>query len=486
MAQALSRRNFLKGLAAGAAVVGFDPVHRSWVTSAAAQQSPHNWTDCPPFDGVLYTDDASLSEAADDFGHIIHRRPVAVLKPESVQDVVKMVRFANRYSIKVAMRGQAHSSYGQAQVEAGVVIDSSTLDTIHEIGRDYADVDAGVKWRTLLEKTLERGLTPPVLTDYIELSVGGTLSVGGIGGASHQYGVLLDTALELLVVTGEGDLEWCSARKNRKLFHAVLGGLGQFGIILRARVRLIKAETHARVFLLFYDDINLFTSDQLKLVDSERFNYVEGQVVGNENDGWRFMLEAAFYYSAPQVPDNERLIGDLRFNRGEEQISDQTYFEFANRLEATIEFLKMIGVWGFPHPWFDVFMPSNTINGYVSGILETLTLNDTGQGPILLYPVRTEKFTHPFFRVPEGRHVFLFDILRTAPPVPEVVDYMVASNRALFEQARELGGVRYPMNAIPFTQEDWKRHFGSEWKDFVQAKREYDPRNIMTPGQGIF
>ena len=33
----------------------------------------------------------------------------------------------------------------------------------------------------------------------------------------------------------------CSAKKNSELFHAVLGGLGQFGIIARARIALEPA-----------------------------------------------------------------------------------------------------------------------------------------------------------------------------------------------------------------------------------------------------
>ena len=45
--------------------------------------------------------------------------------------------------------------------------------------------------------------------------------------------------LELLVVTGEGKLETCSPNRNATLFNAVLGGLGQFGIIVRATVKLV-------------------------------------------------------------------------------------------------------------------------------------------------------------------------------------------------------------------------------------------------------
>lgn len=41
--------------------------------------------------------------------------------------------------------------------------------------------------------------------------------------------------------SGKGELMTCSALKNSELFYAALGGLGQFGIITRARIALEPA-----------------------------------------------------------------------------------------------------------------------------------------------------------------------------------------------------------------------------------------------------
>src|SRR5215510_14354700 len=130
----ISRRTFLRGTLAGAVVVaGFDIGLRSWVSAAEIDRATALAEDFPVFDGVLLLDDASRAAAADDFGHIVHRQPLAVLRPGSANDVVKLVRFARRNDIQVAARGQGHSTQGQAQVEAGVVVDMATLATVHEI-----------------------------------------------------------------------------------------------------------------------------------------------------------------------------------------------------------------------------------------------------------------------------------------------------------------------------------------------------------------
>jgi FAD/FMN-containing dehydrogenase len=65
-------------------------------------------------------------------------------------------------------------------------------------------VDAGAKWSEVLAATLPQGLTPPVLTDYLELSVGGTLVVGGIGGTTSRYGMQILGRLGLALRGGLG------------------------------------------------------------------------------------------------------------------------------------------------------------------------------------------------------------------------------------------------------------------------------------------
>lgn len=92
---------------------------------------------------------------------------------------------------------------------------------------DRAVVQAGARWSEVLKATPPLGLTPPVLTDYLELSIGGTLSADGLGGATHRHGAQVDTIGELEVVTGAGDRVACSPTRHADLFRAVPAGLGQ-------------------------------------------------------------------------------------------------------------------------------------------------------------------------------------------------------------------------------------------------------------------
>lgn len=478
----VARRGFLMGLTA-VAVVGFDPVNRSWVTDA---QAHHGFSRVPRLDGELLTDPASLAAAADDFGHYIHRTPRAVLKPASTSDVVKMVRYAKDHRIDIAMRGQGHSTHGQSQVEAGIVIDSSTLNRIYDVSAGDAVVGAGARWREIIEATLPRGLTPPVLPNFIDITIGGNIAGGGIGGASHRHGAVVDNVLELEVVTGEGELRRCSQSQNAALFNAVLGGLGQFAIVVKARIRLIPAKPMARQYTVQYPDVGSYMDDARTLAMNERFDHVEAQVNGAADGTYQTVTMFAVKHFHPSSPPNDAAMLSGLDHAGV-TIQDMPYETFLKRLDPIIDFVKSIGLWLFPHPWFDVFMPESKAEEFVLSTLSEITVADTLNGSVLLYPLRRSKFRRPLLRVPDGEEVFyLYDVLPFAPPDPAAVDAWIARNTGWYDRASDLGGKRYNIGSVNWTPEDWRRHFSPLWAAVLLAKRAYDPRNILTPGQGIF
>ncbi len=128
-----------------------------------------------------------------------------------------MVAFCRTAGISVAARGQAHSTHGQG-LTRGLVIESRARATIHVIDKAQgtADVEAGVTWLELTRAAYKEGLTPPVLTGYLDLSIGGTLSMGGIS-STPRAGLQVDRVRELEVVTGAGRIERCSPTHKEDL-----------------------------------------------------------------------------------------------------------------------------------------------------------------------------------------------------------------------------------------------------------------------------
>ena len=86
--------------------------------------------------------------------------------------------------------------------------------------------------------------------------------------------------------------------------------------------------------------------------------------------------------------------------------------------------------------------------------------------------------------MPDEETFFLFDILRTIPH--EAVGAVLAENRRLYEQNRDLGGKFYTITAVQMDEQDWREHFRPFWGGLVSEKSKHDPDNVLGPGPGVF
>lgn len=160
--------------------------------------------------GRLSLDQADLVRATADFGNLVHDQPSAVYFPAGAVDLAELV--ASSYRVEspfgVGARGHGHSIAGQAQAAGGVVVEmaSGSWDPpkvgVTGSGLPYVDARGGEMWVDVLGATLEHGLAPRSWTDYLHLTVGGTLSNAGISGQAFQHGPQISNVFELDVVTG--------------------------------------------------------------------------------------------------------------------------------------------------------------------------------------------------------------------------------------------------------------------------------------------
>ncbi|MFJ9776405.1 FAD-binding protein [Kitasatospora sp. NPDC101157] len=487
-----SRRALIAG--AGAAVVGWNTATRAWATAPQADVAQ-----LPALDGTVTLRGEGLERFSTDFGHLVSAAPRAVLRPASVRDVQRVVDFARRHRIPVAVNGQSgdaavigqaglesHSSYGQANARGGIAVDARGLSRVVSVRPGEAVVEAGATWAQLTDAALTQGWMPPVLTDYLHLSVGGTLSVGGIGGAVQHHGLQTDTVRELEVVTGTGELVTASRERNRELFEAVLAGGGQVGIIVRATLALVPARERSTVFTLAYDDLDAYLADQRKVLADGRFDLQVGNVVRSaDGQRWRYTAELVAYGDTGRPVDRQALLAGLNPVAEGTSVVEQGWREYAFRVDAFAGYLRAAGFWGLPKPWLSLFLPASTAGLFMREAAASLTAADLGAGLLLFYPYARERVRTPLAVLPRERVGWHFDLLAFPAPGADIAA-MLERNRRLYERAVELGGKRYLIGAVPgMTAADWQRHYGELWQRVRDAKRRFDPAGILTPGQGI-
>ncbi|GMN35623.1 hypothetical protein TIFTF001_005415 [Ficus carica] len=433
-------------------------------------------------DGQLSVDPSDLETASLDFGLMTRAKPLAVLHPASAEDVARLVRaaYGSAQGLTVSARGHGHSINGQAQVTNGVVIEmngsrgrttaeAAARPRVSESER-YVDVWGGELWTEVLKATIEYGLAPKSWTDYLYLTVGGTLSNAGISGQTFNH--------------GKGEILTCSEEKNSELFHAVLGGLGQFGIITRARIDLEPAPQRVRWIRVLYSNFSAFTNDQEFLISlhglpaSQRFDYVEGFVIVDEGliNNWRssffspknpvklssinadggvlYCLEITKNYdeSTAETIDQEieTLLKKLDFIPTSVFTTDLPYVDFLDRVHKAELKLRSKGLWDVPHPWWDqrssAVMPDEEVFYLVALLRSALESGDETQS----------------------------------------LEYLRDQNRQILRFCAKAGIKAKQYLPHYTTQQEWVDHFGDKWDQFHKRKMEFDPRHILATGQLIF
>ncbi|EYU29893.1 hypothetical protein MIMGU_mgv1a023414mg, partial [Erythranthe guttata] len=415
----------------------------------------------------------------------------------------------------VAARGRGHSVRGQAMTRGGgvVVVDMPSLRggvSVINYGTSnisaYADVGGDQLWIDVLRATLKHGLAPVSWTDYLYLSsVGGTLSSAGISGQAFVHGPQINNVLELDVVTEFGSVVFIPITeilisdpsnfhpKNRKqeLFFGVLGGLGQFGIITRARIVLHKPPTRVKWVRLLYSDFGTLTKDQGHLISSKASNYVEGFLITNENttSQWRssfsspsnqsdvvslfkknkailYSIELVKYYhnQTPQTIDHEfeKLLKELNFIPGFIFTKDASFFDFLNRvgdLDTNVPKGKLTDS--------HLFVPKLRISDFNAR------------------PLNRNKWDNRISAVIPDEEVFYMLGLLHSTGHDKYHIYDKFNNRIL--GLCKKAGVNVKQYLTQYkSKQDWIKHYGSKWKIIRQTKATFDPKMILSPGQRIF
>ncbi|KAF7028661.1 hypothetical protein CFC21_040543 [Triticum aestivum] len=527
------------------------------VQAARAGDDALAWVPASPFRdelrdlgvAALIRDDAEATAlASTDFGNVTVAPAAAVLYPSCPADIAALLRAscARSSPFPVSARGRGHSVRGQATAPDGVVVDMPSLGRLGggstasrlsvSVEGQYIDAGGEQLWVDVLHAALAHGLTPRSWTDYLHLTVGGTLSNAGISGQAFRYGPQISSVQELDVITGLGEMVTCSKEKNSDLFDAVLGGLGQFGVITRARIPLVPAPTRARRVRLLYTGAAALTGDQERLIDVERgdalsglMDYVEGTVLADKGliGGWRspspsslsfcsepdaaarvaklteeaggvlYCLEGALYYggAAGGEPDVEKrletLLRELRYERGFASVHDVSYVEFLDRVRDGELKLRAAGQWNVPHPWLNLFLPRSRVLDFAAGVFHGIVRRGvTGaMGPVLVYPMNRNRWDSDTSAVfPEEEEVFYtVGILRSAVSDGDL-GRLEEQNDEILRFCEEAGIRCVQYLSYYADQAGWeKKHFGpAKWTRFVDRKRKYDPKAILSRGQRIF
>ncbi len=199
---------------------------------------------------VIYEDKEQLSAYAKDEagGEYYAHMPDAVVKPTSAEEILSIVKLANKYGIPITPRGAGSGLSGAAvPIYGGIVLSLERMNNIIEIDKTnmVAVVEPGVVTNDLCKRVAEEGLYYAGYPMSVETSfIGGNVATNAGGSKVIKYGNTGHHVLGIETVLGYGDIVEFGGKRRKdssgyNFINIMVGSEGTLGVFTKIYLNLI-------------------------------------------------------------------------------------------------------------------------------------------------------------------------------------------------------------------------------------------------------
>lgn len=204
------------------------------------------------------------------------RQPIAVVRPQTQQDVAKIVRIAATHHLPVTARGSGTGLSGGAKpVSGGIVISFGDMNKVISINtHDHvAVVQPGVTLRELDEALAGTGLHYPVYPGELSGSIGGNVNTNAGGMRAVRHGVTRQHVLGLEAVLASGDVlrtggPVVKSSSGYDLTQLLVGSEGTLALVTEITLKLSPRFEHSATVLVPYATLEEVTTTVPEIVSA--------------------------------------------------------------------------------------------------------------------------------------------------------------------------------------------------------------------------
>ncbi len=262
----------------------------------------------------------TAAAALDHMSNDVYRtggRPLAVVRPETVEALQQAVKICAEAGVAMVPRGGGASYTDAYLYPAGghVLFDMQGLDRIEvDAGNAFVTVEAGVTWAALKATLDPLGLRTPFWGPFsgIAATVGGSVSQNSVSHGTAANGISAESVLSMDVVLASGELISTGISPATRHYGPDLTGLftGDCGALgLKARIRLpLVARREAFVAVSFAFDDFAACHSAIARIQKERLEdshfgldiaLSQGQIARQEGAAARLKIAAQVWKKAP-------------------------------------------------------------------------------------------------------------------------------------------------------------------------------------------
>jgi hypothetical protein len=182
----------------------------------------------------------------------VDQRPAAVAIPETVDDIVEVVRYARANGYQIAAQSTGHNARPLAEgLDHTILLKTHRMRDVRiDPDARIARVEAGTLWTDVTYPAGAHGLAP-LAGSSPDVGVVGYVLGGGISWLGRKYGLASNNVIGIEIVNADGEVMRTSAVENPDLFWALRGGGGSFGVVTAIELKLFPVKQLYGGWLIF-------------------------------------------------------------------------------------------------------------------------------------------------------------------------------------------------------------------------------------------
>lgn len=180
--------------------------------------------------------------------------PQITYEAKKARAIAQMKHLAQKKgSISLKAKSTTHFFRSRKKANTLDLLDFTEIISI-DTERGEAQVEGGVKFYDLVEKTLPLGFIPAVTPELRAITVGGAIAGLGVEATSFRYGLFHETVKTFELLTSTGEVMTCSEDEHKDLFQTVPNALGTLGYVLKATVKLMPVKKYVKMEVVHFDN----------------------------------------------------------------------------------------------------------------------------------------------------------------------------------------------------------------------------------------
>jgi len=437
---------------------------------------------------------------ADNGKHYVAKR-VTLIAPANESEVADALAMAQREGRPVIARGAGKSQAGLFLADDAIILDMTAFDAILDINQDDLSVrvQCGLTWDALRQALEVHGLTLASSQSYGVFSVGGSISVNAHG-RNIDVGVIANSVLSFRMMLADGRVVEASRDAKAELFSLVLGGLGLFGVLLDATLRLLPNRIHRcrSISVMQSEDYPLHVARNVLDQPGLNFHFARFDIA--ESRLWERLYAIEYFEDSAQAPDSlPALTGPPASSRFERCVMGLVRrFAWARRTRFGGEVLYRMDMkprrrsatvresWSVvdhtkrrnPDWLQEYFIPREHFSGFVHAARAVLRDSDI---QILNTTVRVVHRNTDAFLSYARQDSFSFVIYFELSLDPAAVARTETTLKALLDCALACGGAHYLCYQRVADPGQLEQAYPAI-RAFFAAKRRHDPRGLFVNG----